>query len=452
MGRVRSILRHFRDQWSVQIDRPTVDRACQEAGHTWRERKLNPLTTIQLLFLQVLHGNTAISDLRHHSGMEFSDSAYCQARQRLPLEVLRRVVRAVIGVFVSTTAEVGLWRGHRVWLVDGSSFSMPDTPELQAHFGQPGGQKPGCGFPVASFLALCDAATGLLVDVQARPLRSHDMSGITELHPCVHPGDLVVGDRAFSSYAHFALLLLRKAHGIFRQHQRRKVSFRKPRKAAAKGKRRGRSPRPAKPMREVIQKLAKYDQLVRYYKPKRRPDWMTAEQYATLPQSIELRELQYSVKHRGYRTRRVTLVTTLLDPQEYPADELAKTYGGRWAVEVNFRHVKITMKMDVLKCETVDGVLKELWMFLLIYNMVRMVMLAAAERQGVPVDRISFIDALRWLAHAKPGSPMPDLVVNPDRSGRYDPRVRKRRPKQYPLMKRPRKTLRKELRTKGVAA
>jgi hypothetical protein len=141
----------------------------------------------------------------------------------------------------------------------------------------------------------------------------------------------------------------------------------------------------------------------------------------------------------------LTLVTTLLDPKAYPAEELARLYGDRWTVELNFRHLKTTMRMDVLHCTTVDGVLKELWMFLFVYNLVRMVMLEAARRQQVPVDRIAFVDALRWLAHASPGTGLPDLIINPLRPGRMEPRVRKRRPKPYPLMRRPRQTLRNDL-------
>ena len=144
----------------------------------------------------------------------------------------------------------------------------------------------------------------------------------------------------------------------------------------------------------------------------------------------------------GFRTREVTLVTTLLDAEAYPADELAELYGTRWRVEENLKSLKQTMKMDVLKCMTVDGVLKELTMYALAYNLVRVAMCEAAGRQGVMAERISFVDALRWLRGAEEGEEMPELVVNPSRPGRYEPRVRKRRPKQYPLMKKPRAELR----------
>jgi hypothetical protein len=164
-----------------------------------------------------------------------------------------------------------------------------------------------------------------------------------------------------------------------------------------------------------------------------------------LPDRIEVRELRYRIDRPGSRARAVTLVTTLLDAGSYAVEALAQRYRGRWGVEVNLRHLKITMNMDVLRCETVAGVSKELMMYALVYNLIRLVMWEASRRQGVAVDRISFVDALRWLASARPGEALPKLVVNPDRPDRVEPRVRKRRPKQYPLMKKPRSELRKSL-------
>ena len=165
-----------------------------------------------------------------------------------------------------------------------------------------------------------------------------------------------------------------------------------------------------------------------------------------------MRELRYRITAPGFRTREVTLVTTLLDEAVYTADALAELYGTRWRVEENLKALKQTMKMDVLKCKTVDGVLKELTMYALAYNLVRVTMGEAARRQGVAADRVSFIDALRWLREAEEGEEMPELVVNPWRPGRYEPRVRKRRPKQYPVMKKPRAELRKLLRDRDLAA
>jgi hypothetical protein len=151
------------------------------------------------------------------------------------------------------------------------------------------------------------------------------------------------------------------------------------------------------------------------------------------------------VRIPGRRPRVITIVTTLLDPKKYPAKELARWYEKRWQVEVNLRHLKETLGMDVLRCTTFVGVIKEMLMFVMVYNLVRRVMGEAARRQGVAPNRISFVDALRWLKEARPGDDLPRLKVNPERPGRYEPRVRKRRSKQYGLMTKPRAVLKKAL-------
>jgi hypothetical protein len=139
------------------------------------------------------------------------------------------------------------------------------------------------------------------------------------------------------------------------------------------------------------------------------------------------------------------LVTTLVNRRRYAQRALARLYGLRWSVETNLKHLKQTLGLDVLRCQTVPGVLKELLLFVTVYNLVRRVMRTAARRQGVPCERISFIDALRWLKEARAGDELPRLKVVPERPGRAEPRVCKRRPKQFPLMKKPRRVLRQAL-------
>jgi hypothetical protein len=429
-----------------------IRRLRREVGHTWRERELGPVVTTHLFLQQVLHGNVAVGELRRLSGLSFTDAAYCQARARLPRALLERLQQSVTDTLFDTTAvrPTELWHGHRVFLLDGSSFSMPDTPELQARFGQPGGQAEGCGFPVAHLMARFDAATGLLLRTAALPLRSHDLSGVPAMHADLRPGDVLVGDRAFGSYAHLALCQKRGVHGVFRAHQRQIISFRPHRRhATAQTRKEGQT---GLPHSRWLKRLGKHDQLVEYSKPKERPSWLTEEEYAALPETLVVREVRYTIKDRKRRTRVVTLVTTLVDAAQYSAKDLAKLYGLRWTVETNLKHLKQTLRLDVLRCKTVEGVLKELALLVLIYNLVRRVMWEAARRQEVAVERVSFIDAWRWLRHARPGDELPALVVNPERPSRAEPRVRKRRPKEFPLMTRPRAVLRKELLTKKDAA
>ena len=415
---------------------------CRELGHQWRERLLDPVTTIHLFILQVLHGNTACAHVPHLAGKSFTGSAYCQARGRLPLKLFEKLLTHVVEALVPVTHEVGRWLGHRTFLLDGSSFSMPDSEELRKEFGQHGQQKPGCGFPLAHMLTLFHAGTGFLLKVLASPWRTHDMKHAAELHPELEAGDVLVADRGLCSFAHLALVLGRKLHAVFRMHQQVIVNFTPRRQHVVPG--RGKKQK-GLPRSRWVRRLGRFDQIVEWFKPVEQPKWMTAESYAALPASIRVRELRYRVNQPGFRVEQVTLVTTLLDAKKYTAQALAELYGMRWQVETNLSHLKRTLGMDVLRCETVRGVKKELLVFALVYNLVRAVMLEASRRQEVPLARISFIDALRWLATARPGADLPDLVINPRRPNRVEPRQVKRRPKSYSLLTKPRDELRKAL-------
>jgi hypothetical protein len=430
-----------------------IERSCQELNYRWRERMLDPVTTVHAFLLQVLYGNTACDHVPHLLGRKFTGEAYCQARARLPVELFERLLTGVCQSLKTCREEAARWCGHRVWLVDGSSCSMPDTPELQAAFGQPGGQAPGCGFPVAHLLALFHAGTGLLEQVIMAPLRTHDMAQVAQLHPRMQAGDVLVGDRGFCSYVHLALLAQAGMHGVFRLHQRMVADFRI-----------GRLHVPAKtknpffrgarglPRSRWVKWQGHLDQLVEYFKPQQRPKWMSPEAFAALPASMVVREVRYTINQRGFRTRQITLVTTLLEPTAHPVAELAQLYYDRWRVELNLRHLKQTLRLDVLRTKTVAGVNKELRMLALAYNLVRLVMHRAAGEQGVPVERVSFIDALRWLTHAAGGPALHRLIVHPNRAGRVEPRVKKRRAKEYDLMKRPRAELKQALMPQGKAA
>jgi len=297
-------------------------------------------------------------------------------------------------------------------------------------------------------LAMFDAATGLLISALAAPLRTHDMSQVAQLHPELRAGDVLVADRGFASYVHLALLLRQHLHAVFRVHQRQLVSFRRDRGLS------GKQPRGTvarwSPSR-LVRKLARYDQIVEYCKPVERPQWLDPATFAALPETLRVRELRYHPGTPGFRSRAITLVTTLLDADAYTLPELASLYRQRWEIETNFGHLKTTMGMHVLRCQSVAGVLKELAMFALVYNLARLVMLAAARGQSARLAQVSFVDALRWLAEACHYQPALQLHINPERCNRIEPRVRKRRPKEYPLMKQPRRQLRQQLRRKQVA-
>jgi hypothetical protein len=442
--RIVPILHRLRQDIAADLTQETIEEACRQTNYSWRKRLLDPATTIYLFLLQILHGNTACQHVVHFGGWSFSDSAYCQARKRLPLAVFQWLLEKIAATSRSATADGARWFGHRVWLVDGSSFSMPDQPELQRHFGQPAGQRKGCGFPVAKWLAMFDLTTGMLLRTATAPLRSHEMSQAVTVSRELEPGDLVLGDRGFCSYAHLAVLTRRGLHAVFRIHQKQLVDFTPGRPHAHRGSR----DLPGLPHSRWVLAQGRSDQIVVWFKPKRKPTWMTAEEYASLPDELTVRELRYRVEAPGYRAREITLVTTLLEAALYPASALAELYYRRWQVEVNFKHIKISMKMDVLRCETLEGVLKELSVFCLAYNLVRSVMGESARLQGVAPERVSLIDAVRWLIGVEEADESV-LVVNPSRRGRVEPRVVKRRPKQYMRMTKPRAELRKQLPKKG---
>lgn len=403
--------------------------ACVDAGHDWRERVLDPVTTVYALLLQILH-DVAMTGVGRLVGVAFTPSAYCQALRRLPVDVMRRLLRSTATRQRDATEQVSRWRGLRTFLVDGSSCSMSDTPELQRRFDQPTEQKPGCGFPVAHLLALFDAYTGMLVDVLASSWRAHDLNRVGELHPHLGSGDLLVGDRGFCSYAHLALLAQRGIHAVARMQQRRRVRFFSRQHSWAG---------------ERSVRLGRNDQLTIWRKSTVPSRVMSREAYDALPETMVVRELRYRVSRRGYRTVTVTLATTLLDPAAYPAADLAELYHRRWRVEINLRHLKDTLGMRVLRAKSVAGVERELLAFALVYNLICATLTEIAVHLGTRPERVSFIDLVRLLRHGLDRVAEATAVVNPDRPGRVQPRVVKRRPLGYSRMTRPRAELKREL-------
>ena len=327
---------------------------------------------------------------------------------------------------------------------------MPDTPTLQAAFGQPNGQRPGCGFPIAHLLGLFHAGTGVLLKLIAAPLLTHDLAQVQKVHPVLVPGDVLVADRGLCSYAHLALLVQAGGHAVLRVSARQIVDF-TPGRAFVKPSVRRTPAVKGVPRSCWLKGLGVQDQLVAWLKPKTCPSWLTREALAALPEALVLREVRYHLGRPGFRTRQITLVTTLLDAEVYRVADLAALYRQRWQVETSLAHLKTTMHMDVLHCKTVSGVLKELTIFAMVYNLVRLVMRQSATLQHTAVERISFLDALRWLSAPSTGRPLVALIVNPIRPDRVEPRVKKRRPKSFPFMIKPRQQLREQLVQQGFS-
>lgn len=379
-------------------------------GIVWRERLLTPLVMVRLFLMQVLFGNTSIAHLRQLSGIDFAPASYCDARMRLSLQLLRCLLRWTL----SAASSMDWGRdtpliGARVMVVDCTSFSMPDAPALRKQFALPRGRgcKPGVSYPIAKVMALLDLRTGCFTRLLAGPLCRHEASKVIRLHRQLRSGDVLLADRAFCSFVHVALLSMRGVFVCFRLHQRRK--------SVSRG-------------------------TERWRRPGQCPDWMDPRQFASLPQGIDVRIVRYTIKRNGYRTRHVALATTLSDEQVWPDAKIAELYGHRWTIETCFDHLKTTMNMSVLKCQTVGGIQRELMMYLIAYNLIRLAMLTWALENQTDVNRVSFVDAMRYLAARLLGlNGVRRLLVNPHRPGRRQLRVIRRRLKEYDLLTEPRR-------------
>jgi hypothetical protein len=428
-----------------------INQLALARNQSFRNTTLTPGNTLRLFVQQVAHGNIACAAVHRLADTRFSDTAWCQARNRLPIQVIEDVHRSLIEHArheLDQTDDVGdqrhRWRGHRVRVIDGTSDSMPDTPELRDHYGVPGACRPGLGFPTAHLMLLMDLRSGLLIDCINSPLRTHDASVAWQTHRHLQPGDILLGDDAFGTYTHLALILQANLHAIMPSHHRRIVDF-TPQRPHVPRHRNTNKQSAGKPRSRVVRTLGREDQIVEIFKPPKRPDWMSDAQWEQVPESIIVREIRRVVRRHGFRPITVTIITTLLDPDLYPADELIELRLTRWMIEINIRHLKMTLGMDVLKCKTLEGVRKERLVFVLVYNLIRMVMLRAARRQRVNVNRLSFADTLAWLRYGDLNT-SPELKINPFRPGRLEPRVLKRQKKEFPYMKLTRTQLKSQLR------
>lgn len=363
-------------------------------------------------------------------------SAFCQARKRLSLALLLNLHVLIMEKIEMNVPVEERWKGRRVYGTDGSGVSMPDTPENQKKYPQPGNQKKGCGFPVMKIVGLFSLATGVLCRVAIGNLHDHDLTLFRKLWSDLKQGDIVLGDRGFCSYPVMALLLAQGVDTVFRLHSQRKPDFRS------------------------AERLGKDDYIVTWNRPKQPPKWMSKEQHALLPETFRVRIVRCRVNRKGYRTKVIFLATTLLDATTYTHDDLAELYLQRWSIELRLRDIKITMGMDILRCKTPAMIEKELWIHVVAYNLVRSLIFEAVVKFKKKLRDISFKGALDFIrqwtpamkAHFLSGQNARELVdiffellakcLVPERSGRVEPRVIKRRPKQYQRLTRPRKFMR----------
>jgi len=356
--------------------------------------------------------------------------AYCKARQRLPEKLFSHLVTHTGSALEAIATPGELWCALRVRIVDGTGISMPDTPANQQAYPQPSSQASGCGFPVLRLVVLFSLITGALLAHAIGPLADSEMALFRKLLAELRRGELALGDRYYGNFWVLALLQPRGVEALLRVAASRHTDFRRGRR------------------------LGKNDHLIVWKKPKQCPDYMSEAEYTAAPAELLLREVRGQLTVPGFRSRPVVLVTTLLDPQCYPRQALLELYGRRWQCELRLRDLKIALKMDVLRTQTPGMVRKELLAHLLAYNLIRRLMWDAGVRAKCPPLRLSFKGATQHirafaplLAAAKPAlrQGLYTLLLQtigrelvPERPGRIDPRLKKRRPKSYGWLQKPR--------------
>jgi hypothetical protein len=455
--RVRDQVQLLRDSNGLPfcdiLDGDVVQEVLTQENVVFRERIFTPLITVWTFLSQVLGQDHSCRDAvdrliaylvsRGRPARDPETDAYCKARGRLPLGVIRRLLFRAVDDLEEHTPEDWLWKGRRVHLVDGTTVSMPDTVDNQRSFPQPRAQKPGLGFPLARVVAVISLATGVVRDLALGPYKGKE-TGETALFRTLWDrlkrGEIVLGDRYFSSYFGIAPLVQRGVDGLFRMHQLRKFDFRRGRR------------------------LGIEDHVVRWAKPQR-PAWMDVSLYEHLPGELVVREIRVRVQQPGFRVNELVLVTTMLDAEQYTRDDLAGLFLQRWNAELDLRAIKCEMRMDVLRCRTPEMVEKEVWMHMLAYNLIRGLMASAAEAHEKRPRQLSFKGTLQALDRFRDVLSLVSPADRPrvveallkviaasevgDRFGRVEPRAVKRRPKPHKLLKERRDLARKRLMRKA---
>lgn len=446
-GAVMRARRHGDLYFAALLEEQHILDALGSASSLWQGWIYSPAVTMWVFLSQCLSPDhscreavarlTAWRVAQGRARCSPDTSAYCTARDALPEEACHELVRRTGRELEAEAPVEWLWHGRRVRVVDGSTVTMPDTPANQAEYPQAKTQKPGCGLPIARVLVVFSLSVGVVLDAaigQYKGKQTGENSSFRTLHDLLESGDVVLADRCFSGWFDIALLFVRGVDVVVRKHQLRVTDFRSG------------------------QRLGHDDHLVRWPKPQR-PKWMTPQQYAELPDELELREVRVQVTQRGFRSKTVIVITTLVDAQKIPADEIAELYRRRWQAELQLRSVKVVLQMDHLRCKTPHRIRNEFYMHLLAYNLLRRVMALAAIEAGVPPWQISFKGTLQTLNNFLPllASCMPveagcAALINGvaahrvgNRPDRYEPRRIKRRPKSHKLMQMPRQEYKRRM-------
>ena len=405
----------------------------------YRNRVYSPDVTIFGFLSQVMSADqscqAAVAQINAHLANQGKNipsantSAYCQARERLPLNVLSSSAREVAANLGQEAPAEWQWRGRNVKIFDGSTLSMPDTKANQEMYPQTSSQKEGVGFPIARIVTITSLATGAILDLSIGPYagkRTGEHALLRQLLHNLQAGDVVLGDEYYGSYFLMAQLMQMGVDCVFPQHNARKTDFRKG------------------------DKLGKKDHIVTLNKPAK-PEWMDDEIYASFADTIKIREVQTTYSQAGFRDKTKIMITTLLCNEDVSPEDLSVFYGDRWFVELDLRSIKEVMRMDILRGKTPDMVHKEIWTHILAYNLVRKIMAQSAMLHNNKPRKMSFKLALQMICSFRnagilcEGSELYFQFLKSiaykevgNRPGRNEPRMIKRRPKPTPRMQKPR--------------
>jgi hypothetical protein len=428
--------RHGDLYFAALLDRECILEAFGSASSVWKGWVYTPAVTTWVFLSQCLSPDHSCRDAvarlaawltaQGRRPCSSDTGAYCTAREQLPEAGCHRLVCRTGKKVEDEAPDEWFWKGRRVRVVDGAAITMADTPANQAEYPQLKSQSPGCGFPIARIVVIFSLAVGTVLEAaigQYRGKLTGENSMFRTLHDVLAQGDVVLADRYFSGWFDVALLVERGVDVVLRKHQARPTDFR------------------------TGVRLGHDDHLVFWRKPAR-PEWMTRETHAALPEFLILREMRVHVKQRGFRSKSLVVVTTLLSPAGYAADDIADLYRRRWQAELHLWSIKIALQMDHLRCKTPHRVRNELWMHLLAYNLVRRTMALAALQSGASPWQVSFKGALQTvnqflpqLGSATSATALCEALVRciaahvvGNRPDRFEPRVRKRRPKEYAYM------------------
>jgi hypothetical protein len=409
-----------------------------------RERLFPPTETLSMFLAQALSADGSCRQVvndamvkRVIGGMKPGSTdtgGYCKARSRLPMSMVSTLAREAGGIVAKGAPSWWHWRSRRVRLVDGATVTLPDTQENQSAYPQSSSQQPGLGFPICRVVALLCLGSGALLDAAMGPCEgkgSDEQSLLRDMLDTLQSGDILLGDALYATYFLLWDLIRGGADGLFEQHggRKRSTDF------------------------STGEKLGARDHLIVLTKPKQKPDWMSQYEYDQAPGTLKVREFQAGGK---------TMVSTFLCPKETPKQVLKALYRQRWNVELDLRNIKTTLGMEHLRCRTPEMAVKELWVYLLAYNLIRLLMAQAALLADQIPRQLSFKHTVQiWIAWQQRGGGGHDavsinallvLIAEPRvgvRPGRIEPRARKRRPKPFPLLTKPRSQARDEVRSNG---